>query len=202
MSEKILTGTLLNRRSDEDPARVVAVGPDQTILSESRVGPEGVWSLPVAGSLEWLVAQTGGKQLVSAAVRPAEPARIALPDSVPLEFEFAGAEGFAALWLDAVELQGFPDELLWVLRAHTGNILDLHQAELRIPAEAVNLEVQPGRYRLSGGRFSITDELVNTNLRLASALDQRTGTVFESEQGVLVLDIFQPSGYLLTFAPA
>lgn len=202
MSETIFTGTMLNYEGENEEARVVAVDAGQTFIDETEVGADGSWSLKTSAHVDWIVAQTRGARIAAVAARPQEMMQLSFPETVELELEFEGVDGFAALWLDPLELQGFPDELLWALRAHLGDIKDLHIAELQIRTPVMKLEVQPGRYRISGGRFSISDEIINTNLRLARALERDTGTSIESINGAVVVAIFQPANYLLNFSQA
>lgn len=199
MSKTIIKGTIANHAGGS--ARVVAVGAGKKILDEADVDADGRWSLEVADQVEWIVAQTTGSRLTEVAARPEETMELFFPEPVPVELLVEGSDGPAALWIDPMRIEEFPDELLWVLHAHPGNIVDLHQLELELAAPATRLEIQRGRYRLSGGRFSISDEIINTNLKLARALEQTTGTICEGNDGAIEVDILQSSHFLLTFAP-
>lgn len=200
MSESIITGTIANRWSNQS-VRVVSVGVGSTIIDEIEVNEDERWSLKVTEAAESIVAHTTGSRLATFTARPQENMEVVFPELVQLDLHFEGLDGPAVLWLDPLRVQGFPNELLWALRAHPDNIVDLHLVALQLPGAGNKLEIQRGRYGLSGGRFAISDEIINTNLRLASGLDQTTGTLFDARDGVIEVDILQPSTLMLTFGP-
>lgn len=197
----IIKGTIENRPSKNERRRIVAVGSGTPILGEVDVGVDGHWSLEVIDPVEWIVGQATGARIAAVAAPPQETMQLVFAEPVQLELMFEGLDGPAALWLDPLHMEEFPDELLWVLRAHADNIVDLHLAELDLSDHDWKLEIQPGRFRFSGGRFSFSDEMIDTNLRLVRVLDRNTGTVTEASEGLVDVDIFQPSSFLLTFGP-
>lgn len=199
MSESVITGTIANRWSNQS-VRVASVGAGSTIIDETEVNADGPWSLNVTEAAEWIVAHTTGSRFATFAARPQENMEIVFPEVVQLDLQFEGLDGPAALWLDPLQVQGFPNELLWALRAHPDNIVDLHLVQLQLPG--VNkLEIQRGTYNLSGGRFAISDEIINTSLRLTRGLDQTAGTLVEARDGGIEMDIPESSTLLLTFGP-
>jgi hypothetical protein len=201
MSEAIIKGIVLNLSEEIERVRVAAVGGLKTIIDEADADSDGRWVLTMTDAVEWIVAQTRGSKTVAIAARPKDTMELVFPEPVAVELLVEESDGPVALWIDPLRIEDFPDELLWVLRAHPGNVVDLHQLELELAAPATTLEIQRGRYRLSGGRFSISDEIINTNLKLVRVLEQKTGTISEANDGAFEVDILQSSHLLLTFAP-
>jgi hypothetical protein len=107
------------------------------------------------------------------------------------------------VWIDPTELEGFPQDLIWVLRAHPNDIIDLHVGEFSITEGDIELNVQRGRYRLSGARIAIHPVVADEErgVVLSRVTNQTTGQTLETSNGEVLVNIRGPATYRLAFTP-
>jgi hypothetical protein len=196
-----LLGRVSKKEGSGEGDRVVAVGDNQTVLGETVTDSLGEWSMEVDEQVEWVSAQISGPHFAAAAKPVAECDYIEMPDQVQLNLALEGELEGVLFYLDPVMLNGFPQDLLWALRMHPGRIVDLHIREYTVVEQKrLQLKVQPGRYRLSGGRISIHPMDKKKTILLTSALDETTMKSYNGINGGVVLDVFEEASYRLLFS--
>lgn len=184
-------------------SRIVALGAHGAVLSEVHADEGGAWALASPEPPEWIIAALSGRRIAAAHTRADSLQDLRLPSLVTLQFDFLGEPSGAVLWIDPVDLEGFPADLLGALRTHPGNIIDLHLGE--IPAASSQLfQAQRGRYRISGGRVAIHPGQPpgSGGLVLDRLVDARTGAALAALNGELFLDVQGPARYRVLFAPS
>jgi hypothetical protein len=181
------------------PARVVAVV-DRRLLAAMPVGPDGRWTLDPVAQPQWIVAQCR-RLAVAAVAAPPDAAHLRFPDLVELELEQDGAEKVLTVWVDPVELVGFPHDLIWSLFAEPDDVVELHVAELQLPprGKRVTIPVQRGRFRLSGGTVALSPRAGLGAVQLAGVTHIDTGIRIPSQAGQAIIDIHGPARYRLDF---
>ena len=149
-----LRGEVSGLTAGRDAASVLAVR-GQQVVSEAPVGDDGRWTLELDDGADRLVVRFAGSRIGAVAARPADPRPVAPPASARVRLKLAGALPGALLWVDPESLDGFPDELLWTLRAHPGGLVNLHIGEWPADTPTLELDLQRGRYRLAGGLIAV-----------------------------------------------
>jgi hypothetical protein len=197
-----LTGVVSTDEGAGRAARVVFVGEGRAVLGETDADADGRWSFETAAEVVSVVAQLAGqRQFAAVAVAPQTATSIVLPRLLPLAIDFDPAPEGVVLWLDPVELEGFPQDLLWALRTHPHNVFDLHLREFPVDSPGLSLEVQRGRYSLSGGRVEVSPAFFVPNFALQQVTDEATGVVSASADGVATVEVLQPARYRVRFSP-
>jgi hypothetical protein len=180
--------------------RVVALA-DRRLLAAVPVGADGRWRLETDAQSDWIVAQCRQKAVAAAAAAPADAAQLHLPELVELDLEQDGAEKTMTVWVDPVDLIGFPHDLIWSLFAQPDQVVDLHVAELELPprGKRVTIPVQRGLFRLSGGTVSLRPSFGANPVQLAGVTHVATGVRIESQAGQAIIDVQGPAWYRLDF---
>src|SRR3989442_2986905 len=181
------------------PTRVVALT-DHRVLAEVPVGADGRWRLETDAQPIWIVAQCRETAVAAAAAKPAVAAHLELPELVELELEQESTETTLTVWVDPVELIGFPHDLIWSLFAQPDQVVELHVAELELSrGKRVTIPVQRGRFRLSGGTVALRPSFGADPVQLASVTNVVTRTRIESQAGQAIVDVQGPARYRLDF---
>jgi hypothetical protein len=192
-------GTVSNITPRTSEQRVIAVA-DHLVLAAAPVDANGHWTLETDAHATWIIAQSRQLAVAAVAAEPTANMHLKLPELVDIDLEQGGTESGVTLWIDPIELAGFPDHLIWSLFAQPDRVVDLHVAELNLPpGECVTIPVQRGRYRLSGGTIAIRPGFGPDALQLKSVTDVATGKLTDGDNGLVVLDIRIPARYLLHF---
>jgi hypothetical protein len=122
------------------------------VLAATELGDDGGYVLrradPDDGDVV-VIQQTG--TCIRAATSPATHAPANLPDAMTVIITAVDPPPGAMIWCDPVALDGFPDDLLWSLRAGADATVMLHVVECPAARQPLQLLLQPGIYRLSGG---------------------------------------------------
>ena len=108
------------------------------------------------------------------------------------------------MWVDPIDLAGFPQDLIWSLFAQPDKIVDLHVAELTLApgGKPVTILLQPGRFRLSGGTIALRPGFGSAPLKLTGVTEVATGARIEGHNGQFIIDIHGPARYRLNFGKA
>ena len=198
------SGVLLNRTGTSARDRVIALGPGNEFLGETHPEADGRWSMTVGGAASRIVAQEAGERIGAAIAQVADSGQITLPAVIPVEFTFDPVVQGAELAVDPLALTGFPGDLLWVLRTHPSNVIDLHVGQYSVGPSPVRVDLQSGRYRLSGGRLALHPVISQAQAaqRLAGVEDVASGQRLSATNGEIVLDVSGPARYRVTFEPS
>jgi len=182
--------------------RVIVLGEKETILSEVLLDANGEWTAEVSKPIKWVIAQLSDSYFAAAAMTSTDYEQIVVPGLVKLQLEFETSFRGVVFWLDPVELVGFPQDLLWTLRAHPDNVVNLHVKELPIVETQIQINVQRGKYRVSGGRFAIRPEVgkEKSPVTLVRATNKITGESVEAMNGEIVVNVYDDVEYRLFFA--
>jgi hypothetical protein len=180
--------------------RVVALA-DRRLVAAVPVGADGRWRLDTDAQLDWIIVQCRQKAVAATAAEPADAAQLHLPELVELELEQSDAEKNMTVWVDPVDLIGFPYDLIWSLFAEPDQVVELHVAELTLPprGKSVSIPVQRGRFRLSGGTVSLRPSFGADPVQLAGVTDVSTGIRIETKAGQAIIEIHGPARYRLDF---
>lgn len=197
------SGVLDNATNGQAVTRVVAVAGDR-VLAATAVDVDGRWSLNVDSGVNWIVAQQRERAVAAIASVPEKAARLALPALVNVELEQHDIPPGVALWIDPVELPGFPQHLMWSLFVDPGGIVKMHVIELGLEAGAhpAAVRLQPGRYRFSGGRISLRPGPASETIVLAGITNIATGRRIDATNGLVVAEVDGPARYRLHFTTA
>jgi hypothetical protein len=122
------------------------------VLATAEVGNDGGYILPRAHPADddIVVVQQAGT-CIRAAMSQAQHAPVNLPDAMTVTIAAVDPSPGAVIWCDPVALEGFPDDLLWCLRSGADATVMLHVAEWPATGRPIQLLLQSGTYRLSGG---------------------------------------------------
>ena len=199
-----LSGLLLNRSPTTGQDRVIALGPGNEILGETPPEHGGRWSMMLVGTADRIVAVEAGERIGATVAPVADSGQLTLPALLPVDFTFDPVVQGAELWVDPVELYGFPTGLLWILRTHPNNVIDLHVGQYAVTPSPLRLNLQPGKYRLSGGRLALhpVTSPAQAAQRLADVEDVDTGQQVRAANGELLLDVSRPASYRVKLEPS
>lgn len=188
-------------------ARVAAVS-GHRVLAETAPGPDGRWTLETVTEADRIIAQLRQTAVAAVAEDPGAAARIELPELVDLALDLdtgqAGLAGGVKVWLDPVELEGFPRNFIGTLFARPGGITAIHLGECTLfpgSGPAV-VPVQRGRYRLSGGTVSLRPGFGADALQLAGVTAKGSEKRMTAQDGVVIIDVTAPGSYRLVFERA
>ena len=174
-----ITGVLDDPRGGR--VRVVCVRGTE-ITAEALVdGPGGAFSVEPSEPPDWVVVQTVASRLAAVALRPAPVLRIGLADTARVTLQAEQPPAGAGLWLDPLRLEGFPDELLWVLRARPDGSVALHVLDATLSDGSAHLDLQVGTYRLSGGLQPVRPW--DAAATLSRVVDRATGRTLPVSRG-------------------
>jgi hypothetical protein len=119
------------------------------VVGQAELGSDGRWELDVDLVPDRIVvAERVGIAAVSAL--PERAAELSMPQRFSVALGTKRPPRGAFLALDPVELLGYPDGDLWILRARADGAIDLHVTEVEASRE-VTVGLQGGSYRLTGG---------------------------------------------------
>lgn len=157
-------------RGTATTGRVRVAGLDTTgqVVAETLLALDGSWELPSA-AIAWLLVRQVDGAIAASVVPVGEAASLELPRKQVLRADANDPPRGARLWLDPISLDGFPDEFLGALRLHLGGLVDLHLADIAMDAGPIEIELQPGRYRVDGGLIALHPGQLGA--KLASAHD-------------------------------
>jgi hypothetical protein len=196
-----LSGRLKASAVEGSTTRIVAVGPGGSVLAETQSGDDGAWALPSQPTPEWIVASLSGRRIAAVAARPSHLKDLQFPALMNLQFEFPGAPQGSTLWIDPVEIEGLPPELLLSLRLRANHTIELHLGE--VPAAAAQeFQAQRGRYRISGGRISIRPQMgkgMGTFI-LDRLVDPKTGAIQAARNGEVVISLHESGTFQAFFS--
>jgi hypothetical protein len=193
----LIKGKLIDYDAADPHDRIVALSDQRALLAEGSMDTKGNWSLDLLVQPANVVAQFGGSRLGAVQYSIAEAARMSMPSFVSIQFWAIDPFEGATVRLDPIELEGYPQDLNWVLRSHPNQIVDLHVAEMPCGRDPLALQLQRGTYRLSGGTIAIRS--FEKNLILYSVTNEDTGVITKAINGDVVLDVSGPSRYELSF---
>lgn len=170
------------------------------MLAEVQTAADGLWTLEPQSTLEWVVASSLGHRIGAVFARPGESRELQFPVQKNLQFEFPQAPQGAVIWIDPLELEGFPAELLSALRTHPDQVIDLHLRELTTTS-VQRLNVQSGKYRISGGRVAIHPPLSADaeSLVLGCLVDRETSTMLPAKNGEVIIEVQDARCYQASF---
>jgi hypothetical protein len=197
-----ITGTLYNRVGHDELDRVVALGEGRTVLAEFPVAPDHRWTFEFEGQRSAVVGQLKGRRIAAAFAHTEAADEISIPDLVQIDFQFEPPSANAALWIDPVALDGFPDAFLWALRSHADGSVDLHVGEFTA-SKPLTLWLQRGKYRISGGCFSLRPDATGREeaITIEYARNEKTGNIIRSKDQEIVLDVHGDDQWRLLFTP-
>jgi hypothetical protein len=198
----ICEGTIAGRSSPDEPVQVLALTADREVAARGSAGTDGRWRLEVGEEPAWVVARTRGSRLAAAAARPADAATLVLAPTVTVAFEPSPALPGTVLWIDPLDLDGFPGELLAALQSLSPGVVELHGMEL--PADVpVAVELQRGTYALSGGRLAVTplDPTGQGGIEVLAVEDEDTGDVLAPSGGAVTLPLVDDRRLRVRFGP-
>lgn len=199
MNRPTLVGTLGNRPGSDPADRVFAVREHHSVVSESGVHDDGSWSLDVAEPVDWVVGQLRGSRLAAVASEPSDALHLELPSLSRLVLRPEGPVHGASVWLDPVEIDGYPRELSWALRSHPGSVIDLHIGAYVAEVDSIILYVQRGTYRISGGRLSLHPGS-SPGTEVAHVVDESSGSTHVAGDGSVDIAVDGDALYRVTFA--
>jgi hypothetical protein len=194
-----LRGEVSGLTAGRDAASVLAVR-GQQVVSGAPVGDDGRWMLELDDGADRLVVRFTGSRIGAVTVRPSEPRPVAPPASARVLLTLVGALPGAMLWVDPEALDGFPDELLWTLRAHPGDLVDLHVGEWTADTPTLELDLQRGRYRLAGGLIALRPW--ETRQALAEVVDPAGRVLVAEGSAGVVLSVEGDADYTVRFGGA
>ena len=195
-----LSGTLIGAGSDAS-ARVIAVGDRGDVLSETHAGKDGSWTLRTGHPVAWVVASLTGSRIAAVAAEPGNTHVLQFPPLVDVQFAFSEPPTGALVWIDPVQIEGFPSELLPALRLHANRTLDIHLGEL--PATGTQrFPVQRGSYRISGGVMAFSPQPTSSAFVLDTVVDEASGATLRGVGGEVVAVVTAGVRYRVGFAPA
>jgi hypothetical protein len=181
-------------------SRVVAVRWTRAV-DEATVRPDGSWELAPQEPVDRVVFQLTGDRLGAVAVAVEDAGTVAAPRLATLALTLRDAAPGAAVWLDPEALEGFPDELLEVLRTHPDGTVDLHVGAWTAHEPSLTIAVQPGRYRLSGGLIALHPTSSGQSVAGLRPAEDGPETVAD-ETGEVTFEVTQDAGVQLRFTSA
>ena len=196
-----LSGVLKESAIEGSTARIVAIGPEGSVLAEVQPGKNGAWAFDSPLTPEWVLAIASGRRIAAASARTRDWKELQFPPLATLRFEFPEAPPGSVLWIDPIELEGLPPELIGSLRLHANQTIDLHLGE--IPAAQVqDFQAQRGVYRISGGRLSIRPvaSMEAGAFILDQLINRKTGAVHAASNGEVVIPVHDSGGYTVLFS--
>lgn len=196
MTAETLSGTVRRPGFDERD-RVLAVEDDRSILGETPIDRTGSWSMDVDQTPDLLVVQLTGSRVAVVATDPSRADLVDTPRLVRVQFVQNEPPPNVIFWVDPMDLEGFPRHLLWTLRAHRAGILDLHVGEYPVTGRPIELEVQPGVYRISGGRVAVHPG--EDAVSVSWAIDESTGERFDATGESVVLGIHDDAVFQISY---
>lgn len=201
----IYQGTLTYKTPCSAAARVAAVS-GHRVLAETAPGPDGRWRLESVAEADRIIAQLGQTAVAAVAGDPGAATRLEMPELVDLSLDTgqAGLTGGVTVWIDPVDLEGFPRNLIGALFAQPGGITAIHLSEctLFLGSGPVVVPVQHGRYRLSGGTVSLRPGFDAEALQLAGVMAVGSERRMAAQDGVVIIDVTAPGSYRLLFESA
>lgn len=203
----IYQGTLTYKTPCSAAARVAAIS-GHRVLAETAPGPDGRWTIETEAEADRIIAQCLQTAVAAVDGHPGAPAHLELPEMVDLALDLdtgqAGFAGGVTVWLDPMDLEGFPRNLIGVLFARPGGITALHLGEsILFPGSApAVVSAQRGRYRLSGGTVSLRPGFGAGALQLAGVTEVASGRRIAAQDGVVIIDVTAPGRYRLWFESA
>jgi hypothetical protein len=194
----MMTDPLAGTAPGFEGGRVVGVrGPDP--IAEAVVGQDGRWELPTDQPLERLVFQLKEGRLAAIAVAADAAGAVRPPQLATLRLTLRGAAPGAVVWLDPEALDGFPDELMPVLRRHADRTVDLHVGAWTAHEPVLTLAAQPGRYRLSGGLIALHPTSRGQSVVALRAAGDGPAQLADST-GAVHFDVTEDASYEVEFA--
>lgn len=105
-------------------------------------------------------------------------------------------------WLNAIQLDGFPQQLVRLLKENSGNDLSLIATRLTRNSPLV-IHAHRGKYRLtaSSSMIGAGPRLFDRGISCTKVTDLTTGRITRCLHGAAVLDISGPRRYPLSFEP-
>ena len=168
-------------------------------IAEAVVGPDGRWELSAQQPIDRLVFQLKGAGLGAVAVAIVEADAVTPPRLATLRLTLRGAAPGAVVWLDPEALEGFPAELMPVLRRHADGSVALHVGEWTAHEPFLTIAAQPGRYRLSGGLIPLHPTSLGQSIVGLRASRERLEMPADST-GVIPFVVEEDADYEVQFA--
>lgn len=197
------SGNLIQTTRCNAPVRVIAAAYGR-LLAEAPVSADGHWRLKTDKHADAIIAQQHRSAVSAVYLTPQPQIRIKLPEMVTLEFKTDVAPYNLPGWLDPAALEGFPDNMIGLLFARSGGLIDLHVCEFELTPDQkrVKVPVQRGRYRLSAGTVAIRPGFGDRPLQLAGVTDMNADKLIKRENGVFKLNIVESARFRLHFSEA
>lgn len=198
------SGTLVDAAGRRYQGRVVGVGADGSARAVTESDDNGCWHLPADSTLTMFVGVRTRDGIAATRTAAASGTTLVLPETMTCRFEFDCAAPYTQLWLDPLRIDGFDDTLLLALRAGPSGSIVLHVGSFEAAGGALTLELQPGRYRLSGGRIAIHPALGmdSEGLMVGEVVDLVGGQPLARQDGDWLLHIRQPGHYRVRYEVA
>lgn len=204
-----LSGIVHNLPGWDPTDRVLAVQQQGHVLrGETSLEADGSWGLEVHGQVDYVVVQVRGSRLAAAAVSVGESAQVSLPELVRVQFELFGPDANVEMpldvYLDPVDLEGFPPSLLWALTASLtegAQTVDLHVGAKSLAEGSACLQVQRGSYVISGGTHAL-GPLGVPGQQIDRLVDRASGSIHRTTDHDVELRIDSDSTFLVAMASA
>jgi hypothetical protein len=165
----------------------------------TRTSPKGRWQLPSDDAVTLVGVRTeDGIAATSSVAAPG--AALVLPRTMTCQFEFDGRATNSQIWLDPLQLDQCDDTLLPALRAGPAGLVLLHVGSFDATAHRA-LQLQGGRYRLSGGRIAIHPG-ADPGLVVGEVIDLANGQPLARDAGDWLLQIRSDGRYRVRFSVA
>lgn len=192
MNTPTISGTLIDAAGLPCSGRVCSVAPDGTVLQAATADGAGRWQLAAPHATARVLGSASATG-IAAGVAPAQTgAAIVLAPTETCDIELHGAGRDTQVWLDPLQLDGLPAELLAALRATPDGAVLLHIGTWDAAPGRLSLALQRGTYRVSGGRLAIGDSDAAAALGIGSVVDAASGTSLRRRGGDWLLDVRGP----------
>ncbi|MEO8455406.1 MAG: hypothetical protein ABI454_09610, partial [Sphingomicrobium sp.] len=155
MSEVRLQGTFASESIARGAVRVAGLDSGGGVCAETTVDRQREWRLSAPRQIASIVVQQTQTGIAARLFDATDAEVLRLPILQACRIEFASQPPGAHLWVDPISLDSFPDELLGALRLHPEGTIDLHLVDYACSEGDLILYLQPGRYRIGGGRLAL-----------------------------------------------
>jgi hypothetical protein len=199
MSTMPLSGTIVDAAGRGCRARIAGLAADFSTRVVTHSDEAGRWQLPEDDAVRTLIGVRSDDGIAAVSTVAAPGAALVLPPTLACSFEFDGGASNTQVWLNPLQLDHFDDMLLPALHAGPAGSIVLHVGSFDAVPRV--LQLQAGRYRVSGGRIAIHPG-AEMGLVVSDVIDLFNGQPLARSAGDWLLQIRQAGRYRVRFGEA
>ena len=197
MTTTPLSGTIVDAAGRGRKARIAGLAADHSARAMTNSDDSGRWQLLRDTTVTTVVGVWSEEGIAAISAVATADVRLVLPRTMTCRFDFEGAGSNTQIWLDPVQIDHFDDALIAALHAGPERSIVLHVGSFDAIANRA-LQLQPGRYRFSGGRIALHPG-GEPGLAVSEVVDLSNGQPLAREAGDRLLDIRQDGHYRVSF---